>query len=309
MDDLTEAAVEANNFVRRVLPRTTPEEMRQRIQEFDASKDAIRAAMPPRSVPIKLVVPSAVNDAILFEPVEINLVRRTFPRTTPEEIRQRIQKFDASKDRILHAPLPRKSQGIPGPIVTMKLTRRVFPNTTRDEMLKRLASYNADPHAAYAQVQSAMRMRSAPKFKFKCPHCPAVFNGRNAADKHVHAVHDKRRPWKCTQCPQKFARKSMLECHVRAVHNKERPFQCTLCPDKFAKKSTLDSHVRAVHDKERPFQCTRCPKTFAEKGNLDQHVRAVHDKEQSFQCTICPNKFSRKGNLKRHLKDVHKVDQ
>ena len=47
----------------------------------------------------------------------------------------------------------------------------------------------------------------------------------------------------------KLSHKEHLDRHIAAVHEKKKPFECSLCPRKFGLGDHLNKHIDAVHEK------------------------------------------------------------
>jgi hypothetical protein len=53
--------------------------------------------------------------------------------------------------------------------------------------------------------------------------------------------------FECILCPYKFGHKEHLDRHIAAVHEKKKPFECTLCPRKFGLEDHLNKHIAWCH--------------------------------------------------------------
>lgn len=82
--------------------------------------------------------------------------------------------------------------------------------------------------------------------------------------------------FKCALCPSTFSQQFNLNKHVRAVHERRRPFQCEVCHARFQQKSHRTMHFLAVHEKLRQFSCDRCPASFSWRGVLKKHRKSIH---------------------------------
>eukprot|EP00177_Eucheuma_denticulatum_P000592 GFKZ01001066.1.p1 GENE.GFKZ01001066.1~~GFKZ01001066.1.p1 ORF type:complete len:304 (+),score=28.48 GFKZ01001066.1:811-1722(+) len=80
----------------------------------------------------------------------------------------------------------------------------------------------------------------------------------------------------CKMCPSTFSQQFNLNKHVRAVHERRRPFECETCHAKFQQKSHRTMHRLAVHEKLRQFACDQCPASFSWRGVLKKHRRSIH---------------------------------
>lgn len=84
------------------------------------------------------------------------------------------------------------------------------------------------------------------------------------------------RIFSCKMCPSTFSQQFNLNKHVRAVHERRRPFECETCHAKFQQKSHRTMHRLAVHEKLRQFACDQCPASFSWRGVLKKHRRSIH---------------------------------
>lgn len=84
------------------------------------------------------------------------------------------------------------------------------------------------------------------------------------------------RIFKCSQCPSTFSQQFNLNKHVRAVHERRRPFQCDVCFARFQQKSHRTMHHLAVHEKLRQFSCDQCSASFSWRGVLKKHRKSIH---------------------------------
>lgn len=84
------------------------------------------------------------------------------------------------------------------------------------------------------------------------------------------------RIFKCNQCPSTFSQQFNLNKHVRAVHERRRPFQCDVCLARFQQKSHRTMHHLAVHEKLRQFSCDQCSASFSWRGVLKKHRKSIH---------------------------------
>ena len=76
--------------------------------------------------------------------------------------------------------------------------------------------------------------------------------------RHIAEVHEKKnhndaepkheKPIKCSLCSYKFDHKEHLDRHIAAVHEKKKPFECSLCLRKFGLDDHLNKHIEAVHE-------------------------------------------------------------
>lgn len=84
------------------------------------------------------------------------------------------------------------------------------------------------------------------------------------------------RVFSCKQCPSTFSQQFNLNKHVRAVHERRRPFECETCHARFQQKSHRTMHHLAVHEKLRQFACDHCNASFSWRGVLKKHRKSIH---------------------------------
>ena len=56
--------------------------------------------------------------------------------------------------------------------------------------------------------------------------------------------------FECSVCPYNFCYKEQLDRHIAAVHEKKKLFKCSLCPRKFGLEDHLNMHNAAVHEEK-----------------------------------------------------------
>lgn len=84
------------------------------------------------------------------------------------------------------------------------------------------------------------------------------------------------RVFSCKQCASTFSQQFNLNKHVRAVHERRRPFECQTCHARFQQKSHRTMHHLAVHEKLRQFGCDQCNASFSWRGVLKKHRKSIH---------------------------------
>lgn len=144
---------------------------------------------------------------------------------------------------------------------------------------------------------------------FKCRYCHAYFTAKFNLNKHVRALHERKRPYHCEECGSSFQQKDHLTCHKKTVHEKLKPYQCDVCGKKFGWSGVLKKHVRIVHEKERPYPCVHCGHAFRQKAHLEKHVTTIHEKRRPYSCDMCGSAFGRKDVLVRHVRTMHSPEK
>ena len=112
-----------------------------------------------------------------------------------------------------------------------------------------------------------------PDLKFRCQHCPKVYDTYNARYKHEYKHFQL--PYKCRHCDKRF-----LFPGLKAKHEKQHTgvglLPCTWprCKVKLSCPDALRQHI--VTHTEQCFPCSKCPKDFNTITNLNQHMKGKH---------------------------------
>ena len=112
-----------------------------------------------------------------------------------------------------------------------------------------------------------------PDLKFRCQHCPKVYDTYNVRYKHEYKHFQL--PYKCRHCDKRF-----LFPGLRAKHEKQHTgvglLPCTWphCKVKLSCPDALRQHI--VTHTEEHFPCSKCPKDFNTITNLKQHMKGKH---------------------------------
>jgi Zinc finger, C2H2 type len=80
----------------------------------------------------------------------------------------------------------------------------------------------------------------------------------------------------CSQCSSSFTERFNLNKHIRAVHERRRPYQCQTCLARFQQRDHMQKHEMCVHKKLRQFSCDACGASFGWRGVLKKHRKSVH---------------------------------
>lgn len=150
--------------------------------------------------------------------------------------------------------------------------------------------------AAKRLLRAHMQLHSSEKFS--CPHCPKVFNTKNAFSKHIRVKHIDVKIFSCAMCSRQFDQRTKLNSHMR-FHTGEKSYQCSECNERFGTSTQRTSHIRKMHTGERPFACNVCTKRFMLKCQLNQHMFSHSDVRDS-HCDKCESSFKTVNELKRH---------
>ncbi|KAJ8704903.1 hypothetical protein PYW08_012223 [Mythimna loreyi] len=114
--------------------------------------------------------------------------------------------------------------------------------------------------------------------RFICDECGAKFVTKSNLQVHINWEHFKINTHRCTKCTKIFKSRNALNRHITYVHNKKRPPRnkiCDYCGRAFTTQTILQSHIR-THTGERPLHCTHCPATFAHSAALYTHNKLLH---------------------------------
>ena len=112
-----------------------------------------------------------------------------------------------------------------------------------------------------------------PDVKFRCQHCPKVYDTYNTRYKHEYKHFQL--PYKCHHCDKRF-----LFPGLRAKHKKQHTgvglLPCTWpgCKSKLSCPDALRQHI--VTHTDQCFPCSKCDKDFNTETNLQQHMKGKH---------------------------------
>ena len=112
-----------------------------------------------------------------------------------------------------------------------------------------------------------------PDVKFRCQHCPKVYDTYNAHYKQEYKHFQL--PYKCHHCDKRF-----LFPGLRAKHEKQHTgvglLPCTWlgCKSKLSCPDALRQHI--VTHTDQHFPCSKCDKDFNTETNLQQHMKGKH---------------------------------
>eukprot|EP00189_Rhodosorus_marinus_P004198 CAMPEP_0113965634 /NCGR_PEP_ID=MMETSP0011_2-20120614/7854_1 /TAXON_ID=101924 /ORGANISM="Rhodosorus marinus" /LENGTH=334 /DNA_ID=CAMNT_0000978169 /DNA_START=601 /DNA_END=1605 /DNA_ORIENTATION=+ /assembly_acc=CAM_ASM_000156 len=80
----------------------------------------------------------------------------------------------------------------------------------------------------------------------------------------------------CTECSSTFKSRYHLERHVRAVHQRRKDFACEHCDKTYSQRSHLKLHIANVHEEKAKIVCEYCQYEFAWRTNYLKHMRKNH---------------------------------
>ena len=81
----------------------------------------------------------------------------------------------------------------------------------------------------------------------------------------------------CQICGNSFSKKQHINRHIAAVHDRKKPHKCGVCPSTFTEVAKLRKHIANVHEGKKPHKCEVCPSSFSEGGTLRQHIKSIHE--------------------------------
>ena len=98
------------------------------------------------------------------------------------------------------------------------------------------------------QSETALKKKGQ---KWSCEKCDQTFSFKNALDKHVAVVHEKK--LKCTLCVFTSELSIDLKNHMSSNHGGQKPVNCAICFIYFEKKIKLQKHLEEAHGKKVPL--------------------------------------------------------
>ena len=65
--------------------------------------------------------------------------------------------------------------------------------------------------------------------------------------------------------------------HISAVHEKRKDFNCSFCDYAAARRQNLSTPVKEVHEKIKDHECEQCDYKSSQLVNLRRHVKHVKE--------------------------------
>ena len=142
-----------------------------------------------------------------------------------------------------------------------KRQNKKLPCSARDQVFSLVKDFNIHMKEKHPDV------------KFRCQHCPKVYDTYNAHYKHEYKHFQL--PYKCHHCDKRF-----LFPGLRAKHEKQHTgvglLPCTWpgCKSKLSCPVALRQHI--VTHTDQCFPCSKRDKDFNTETNLQQHMKGKH---------------------------------
>ncbi len=103
---------------------------------------------------------------------------------------------------------------------------------------------------------------------YVCETCGKGFGSPSNLKDHLY-THTKETPYKCDRCGRGFAQWGALQRHISAIHDKKKECTCAECGKSFARKDYLRFHVQKCHW----HKCGLCKSSFEHETDFQQHVK------------------------------------
>ncbi|KAF1745429.1 hypothetical protein MXB_4080 [Myxobolus squamalis] len=180
--------------------------------------------------------------------------------------------------------------------------------------------------------------------KMVCHQCKKMFRGPFELRRHIHTVHENKRPYKCPECSKLFRDAYELKRHS-ASHQRlhyqsisSHPsggdstgmdmlrIQNTDNPNDIVNSSqnvgqlVSGGMVRDVYSVQSgggfthqttpsDYYCNTCEKNFRGANEFKRHYSVVHEKKYRYKCIHCGKLWRDQYDLKRHCRRSHFVDR
>lgn len=182
--------------------------------------------------------------------------------------------------------------------------------------------------------------------KLTCDLCKKMFRGPFELRRHIHTVHENKRPYKCSHCSKLFRDAYELKRHSvshQRLHYQNmassRPPADAISPADVFRLQNLESHgdisggqvggdqviganvIRDVYTTQggqvfhaavnpnADLYCTTCEKNFRGSNEFKRHYSVVHEKKYRYKCIHCGKLWRDQYDLKRHCRRSHFVDK
>ncbi|KAL4714803.1 hypothetical protein ACJJTC_002662 [Scirpophaga incertulas] len=154
-------------------------------------------------------------------------------------------------------------------------------NVLREHRYKEHSSKSSSCTICGEDVHSITRMRThmqkVHNKRYKCFHCPELFDSLYKRTSHLVNVHKEREEISCPHCPKKFIFRSMMVRHVRDRHMQEKNNVCSICGFRSFGNNRMKNHM-LKHSAERNVKCPVCDKAFKTEKTMKQHFNNIHQK-------------------------------
>ena len=101
---------------------------------------------------------------------------------------------------------------------------------------------------------------------FVCETCGKGFKSSSNLKDHIY-THTKESPYPCRICGKGFTQWGAMNRHISAIHNKRKDVQCPHCNKWLCRKDYLELHIRKCHS----HKCPTCTDNFVCEVVFEQH--------------------------------------
>ena len=108
---------------------------------------------------------------------------------------------------------------------------------------------------------------------FVCDVCGKGFGSASNLKDHGY-IHTKETPYVCHECDRGFTQWGALQRHINAIHEKRKDEKCTWCGKSFARKDYLKLHVSKCHW----IKCDNCKERFETDEEFKTHSSSPCEK-------------------------------
>ena len=140
--------------------------------------------------------------------------------------------------------------------------------------------------------------------KYKCPHCPTIFNHSSSLYRHKLNIHKE-------HYSNESSKNLLKDVKIEGTEIREvkRDMQCQLCNSRMMTPQEYQRHNDKYHD-EAVYKCEICDKSIVSKHKLNRHKAFVHgskkEGEKKYMCQHCPSTFQASNSLNHHNLRLHK---
>lgn len=180
--------------------------------------------------------------------------------------------------------------------------------------------------------------------KMVCNQCKKMFRGPFELRRHIHTVHENKRPYKCPECSKLFRDAYELKrhsashqrVHFHAVVNSGVPPEGSSSLEMLRLQNAHqgDASAQMLSVGQLPsggvlrdvysmqtgtpinhpppgvdYYCSTCEKNFRGANEFKRHYSVVHEKKYRYKCIHCGKLWRDQYDLKRHCRRSHFVDR